>query len=128
MSQNVAGWSLHKTEGRIKHFHYHGTVADRRDPCREFVNASGVAYNGTHYVLDDTLRCAIGAVRSPSTSSVSLNSDASGSPLDWGYDHVYTIAMLNCTFPATVHANVTTTSFVVLEETPGSMTVTAFSA
>ncbi|KAG6490307.1 hypothetical protein ZIOFF_051596 [Zingiber officinale] len=48
MSQNIAGRSLHKTEGRIKYFHYHGTIADRRHPCREFVNPSGVAYNGTH--------------------------------------------------------------------------------
>ncbi|XP_042410218.1 galactan beta-1,4-galactosyltransferase GALS3-like [Zingiber officinale] len=48
MSQNIAGRSLHKTEGRIKYFHYHGTIADRRHPCREFANPSGVAYNGTH--------------------------------------------------------------------------------
>ncbi|XP_074587131.1 galactan beta-1,4-galactosyltransferase GALS3-like [Curcuma longa] len=63
MSQNVAGRSTHKTEGRIRYFHYHGTIADRREPCREFVNATALTYDGTPYVLDDTLRRVAGAVK-----------------------------------------------------------------
>ncbi|RWW83343.1 hypothetical protein BHE74_00008154 [Ensete ventricosum] len=63
MSQNLAGRSLHKTDGRIKYFHYHGTISARRDPCEEFVNATAVTYDGTPYILDETLRRVAGAVR-----------------------------------------------------------------
>ncbi|KAG6482527.1 hypothetical protein ZIOFF_059158 [Zingiber officinale] len=64
MSQNVAGRSTHQTEARIRYFHYHGTIADRREPCREFVNATAVTtHDGTQYVLDDTLRRVAGAVK-----------------------------------------------------------------
>ncbi|WOK91840.1 galactan beta-1,4-galactosyltransferase GALS3-like [Canna indica] len=63
MSQNVAGRSLHKTEGRIRYFHYHGTIADRRDPCKEFANATRITYKDAPYVVDETLRRVAGSVR-----------------------------------------------------------------
>ncbi|WOL04945.1 hypothetical protein Cni_G13668 [Canna indica] len=63
MSQNIGGRSTHKTDGRIKYFHYHGTIADRREPCKEFVNATELTYDGTPYVLDETLRRVAGAVK-----------------------------------------------------------------
>lgn len=63
MSQNIAGRSTHKTEGRIKYFHYHGTIADRREPCKLFINATEVTVDGTPYVLDETLRRIANSVR-----------------------------------------------------------------
>ncbi|KAK1281303.1 hypothetical protein QJS04_geneDACA014282 [Acorus gramineus] len=63
MSQNVAGKTQHKTEGRIKYFHYHGTIANRREPCREFSNSTELAFEGSPYVFDDTLRSLAGSVK-----------------------------------------------------------------
>jgi galactan beta-1,4-galactosyltransferase len=63
MSQNIAGKSLHKTEGRIKYFHYHGTIANRREPCAEFTNATELSFDRTPYVLDETLRRLAGSVK-----------------------------------------------------------------
>lgn len=63
MSQNIAGRSLHKTESRIKYFHYHGTIADRRDPCKAFVNDTALTFEGTPYVLDPSLRKFAGLVK-----------------------------------------------------------------
>ncbi|GER46197.1 hypothetical protein STAS_23221 [Striga asiatica] len=56
MSQNIAGKSTHKTDGRIKYFHYHGTVAERREPCRHFLNSTAVTVDGIPYVVDTTMR------------------------------------------------------------------------
>lgn len=64
MSQNVAGKTTHKTEGRIKYFHYHGTIADRREPCREFVNTTYLtSEDGIPYVQDNTMRRVAGNVK-----------------------------------------------------------------
>ncbi|XP_072987760.1 galactan beta-1,4-galactosyltransferase GALS3 [Typha latifolia] len=63
MSQNIAGKSLHKTDGRIKYFHYHGTIANRREPCGEFSNATELAFDRTPYLLDDTLRRLAGSIK-----------------------------------------------------------------
>ncbi|OMO68910.1 hypothetical protein CCACVL1_19775 [Corchorus capsularis] len=63
MSQNLAGKTTHKTEGRIKYFHYHGTIAERREPCRYLINDTAIDFEKTPYVLDTTLREAAGAVK-----------------------------------------------------------------
>jgi len=64
MSQNVAGKTTHKTEGRIMYFHYHGTIAERREPCQEFVNTTSLTgKDGIPYVLDNTLRRVAGNVK-----------------------------------------------------------------
>ncbi|KAJ3674822.1 hypothetical protein LUZ60_005438 [Juncus effusus] len=63
MSQNIVGQSLHKTEGRIKYFHYHGTIANRREPCREFYNGTELTFDRTPYVLDETLRKIAGVIK-----------------------------------------------------------------
>ncbi|XP_009593251.1 galactan beta-1,4-galactosyltransferase GALS3 [Nicotiana tabacum] len=56
MSQNTVGKTTHKTEGRIKYFHYHGTIAERREPCRQLVNATSITVDGTPYIVDTTMR------------------------------------------------------------------------
>ncbi|KAL2474675.1 protein of unknown function (DUF23) [Abeliophyllum distichum] len=63
MSQNTVGKTTHKTEGRIKYFHYHGTVAERREPCRRLVNSTQVTVDGIPYVLDTTMRDIAGIVK-----------------------------------------------------------------
>ncbi|KAJ4843036.1 hypothetical protein Tsubulata_005900 [Turnera subulata] len=56
MSQNLAGKTTHKTEGKIKYFHYHGTIAQRREPCRTLLNVSEINFENNPYVLDTTMR------------------------------------------------------------------------
>jgi len=64
MSQNVAGKTTHKTEGRIMYFHYHGTIAERREPCQEFVNTTSLtSKDGIPYVVDNTMRRVAGNVK-----------------------------------------------------------------
>lgn len=63
MSQNVAGKTNHKTEGMIRYFHYHGTIAERQEPCRNFINSTEFWYEKTPYVLDTTLRDTAGLVK-----------------------------------------------------------------
>lgn len=63
MSQNLKGRTNHKTERRIKYFHYHGTIAERREPCRNLVNSTDLTFDQVPYVLDTTMRDAGGAVK-----------------------------------------------------------------
>ncbi|KAK8947339.1 hypothetical protein KSP39_PZI006914 [Platanthera zijinensis] len=56
MSQHIDGKTLHVSGRRIAYFHYHDTVAERDEPCREFVNDTQLTVDGTPFVLDDTLR------------------------------------------------------------------------
>lgn len=63
MSENVAGKTTHKTEGLIKYFHYHGTIAHRREPCRSLSNQTQLTLDNTPYVLDTTMRLVAPAVK-----------------------------------------------------------------
>ncbi|KAI0529745.1 hypothetical protein KFK09_002303 [Dendrobium nobile] len=55
-SQNVDGKTLHSFDRRILYFHYHNTIDEPRDSCRQFLNASRVTIDDTPFVFDDTLR------------------------------------------------------------------------
>ncbi|XP_060203581.1 galactan beta-1,4-galactosyltransferase GALS3-like [Lycium barbarum] len=63
MSQNTVGKTTHKTEGRIKYFHYHGTIAERREPCRQLVNSTAIIVDRTPYQVDTTMRDIAGTVK-----------------------------------------------------------------
>uniref|UniRef100_A0A7N0V9S5 Glycosyltransferase family 92 protein n=1 Tax=Kalanchoe fedtschenkoi TaxID=63787 RepID=A0A7N0V9S5_KALFE len=63
MSQHIVGKTTHKTEQRIKYFHFHGTIADRSEPCRVLVNTSKTTLEDTPYVMDTTLRSIAGNVK-----------------------------------------------------------------
>ncbi|KAM7530333.1 hypothetical protein LguiB_033743 [Lonicera macranthoides] len=63
MSQNIAGKTTHHTEGRIKYYHYHGTISERREPCRQLINETYIKLDGTPYVLDTTMREVAGTVK-----------------------------------------------------------------
>ncbi|KDP35088.1 hypothetical protein JCGZ_10997 [Jatropha curcas] len=56
MSQNLAGKTTHKTDSKVKYFHYHGTIAQRREPCRNLLNVTEINYENNPYVLDTTMR------------------------------------------------------------------------
>ncbi|KAL0727445.1 hypothetical protein Bca4012_023538 [Brassica carinata] len=56
MSQNLQGKTYHKAEGKIRYFHYHGSISQRREPCRHLFNDSRVFLENNPYVLDTTLR------------------------------------------------------------------------
>ncbi|KAM7271126.1 hypothetical protein ACFE04_030340 [Oxalis oulophora] len=59
MSQNVRGRTTHKTEDKISYYHYHGTIAERREPCRKYMNSTTTTTfyeDKTPYTLDTTLR------------------------------------------------------------------------
>ncbi|KAL8034020.1 hypothetical protein ABFX02_13G193500 [Erythranthe guttata] len=63
MSQNIVGKTTHNTDGRIKYFHYHGTIAERREPCRQFINSTEITVDTIPYVMDTTMRDIAGAVK-----------------------------------------------------------------
>ncbi|XP_019091704.1 PREDICTED: galactan beta-1,4-galactosyltransferase GALS3-like [Camelina sativa] len=63
MSQNLQGRTYHKAESKIRYFHYHGSISQRRELCRYVFNDSNVFFENTPYVLDTTI-CDVGlAVR-----------------------------------------------------------------
>lgn len=63
LSENLNGKTIHKTEGKIVYYHYHGTISERREPCRQLVNTTDKYLDGTPYVVDTTMREAAGAVK-----------------------------------------------------------------
>ncbi|TKY58511.1 Domain of DUF23 [Spatholobus suberectus] len=63
MSQDLAGKTTHKTEGRIMYFHYHGTIAERRESCKILVNSTQVTHDKIPYELDTTLRDIAGVIK-----------------------------------------------------------------
>ncbi|KAJ7969381.1 Galactan beta-1,4-galactosyltransferase [Quillaja saponaria] len=63
MSQNLMGKTTHNTEGRIKYFHYHGTIAERRESCRLMVNSTELYFEKTPYVMDTTMRNIAGVIK-----------------------------------------------------------------
>ncbi|XP_058737148.1 galactan beta-1,4-galactosyltransferase GALS2-like [Vicia villosa] len=63
MSENLDGNTTHKTEGRIKYFHYHGTIAQRRETCKLLVNSTKITYEKIPYVLDTTMRDIAGVIK-----------------------------------------------------------------
>lgn len=60
MSENVAGGTLHKTEARIRYYHYHNSITVHEELCRNLLPTS--AANATTwldkipYVYDDTMK------------------------------------------------------------------------
>ncbi|KAK1393677.1 Glycosyltransferase family 92 protein [Heracleum sosnowskyi] len=63
LSQNFVGKTTHKTEGRITYYHYHGTISERNEPCRQLVNDTVLKLDATPYVMDTTMRDAAVAVK-----------------------------------------------------------------
>ncbi|KAG6704439.1 hypothetical protein I3842_07G133800 [Carya illinoinensis] len=61
MSENVVGKTLHKTETKIRYYHYHNSISVLGEPCREFLPLSAKTNNVTWYkelpfVYDDNMK------------------------------------------------------------------------
>ncbi|KAJ4849142.1 Galactan beta-1,4-galactosyltransferase gals1 [Turnera subulata] len=60
MSENVVGKTLHKTETKIRYYHYHNSIQVKEELCREFLPASAknnvTWYNKLPYVYDDNMK------------------------------------------------------------------------
>ncbi|KAE9598688.1 putative Glycosyltransferase family 92 [Lupinus albus] len=63
LSQNLEGKTTHKTQGIIKYFHYHGTIAETKESCKMFVNSTQVTYQKNPYELDTTMRDIAGVIK-----------------------------------------------------------------
>jgi hypothetical protein len=59
LSSSCGGKIQHKTEGKIRYYHYHDTISRRGEPYRKFVKPStrnnGTWLGGTLYVYDGTI-------------------------------------------------------------------------
>ncbi|XP_010481723.1 PREDICTED: galactan beta-1,4-galactosyltransferase GALS2-like [Camelina sativa] len=56
MSQNLQGKTYHRAEKQIRYFHYHGSISQRREPCRHLYNGTRIVHDNNPYVLDTTMR------------------------------------------------------------------------
>lgn len=59
MSENVIGKTLHKTETKIRYYHYHNSISVQGEPCREFLPISAknnvTWFDKLPYVYDDNM-------------------------------------------------------------------------
>ncbi|XP_030444297.1 galactan beta-1,4-galactosyltransferase GALS1 [Syzygium oleosum] len=67
MSENVAGGALHKTEDRIRYYHYHNSITVPGELCRELLPASAKRnvtwYDKRPFVYDDSMRKLAPAIK-----------------------------------------------------------------
>jgi len=60
MSENVVGKTLHKTETKIRYYHYHNSISVLGEPCREFLPVSAknnvTWYDKLPFVYDDNMK------------------------------------------------------------------------
>ncbi|KAL6183923.1 hypothetical protein ACLB2K_045333 [Fragaria x ananassa] len=87
MSENVAGKTLHKTEDKIRYYHYHNSITVPGEVCRELVPMSAknnvTMYNNLPYVFDHNMkklastvkefeRKTIGDVQTPQPAHINI--------------------------------------------------------
>ncbi|KAF9602864.1 hypothetical protein IFM89_031810 [Coptis chinensis] len=60
MSENVTGKTLHKTETKIRYYHYHNSITVEGEPCREFLPVSAkktvTMSENLPFVYDDNMK------------------------------------------------------------------------
>ncbi|XP_057550226.1 galactan beta-1,4-galactosyltransferase GALS3-like [Amaranthus tricolor] len=56
MSENYVGKSTQLPDKTMKYFHFHGTVAERHEPCRRKLKDPSITMEKTPYALDTSLR------------------------------------------------------------------------
>ncbi|CAK9178266.1 unnamed protein product [Ilex paraguariensis] len=60
MSENVIGGTLHKTETKIRYYHYHNSITHHAELCRQFLPMSAknniTWLHDTPYVYDDNMK------------------------------------------------------------------------
>ncbi|KAI9126892.1 hypothetical protein K1719_002488 [Acacia pycnantha] len=70
MSENIEGKTTHNTEGKIMYYHYHGTIAEKRESCRVLLNSTQVTFEKIPYVMDTTMRDIAGFIRKFETKMI----------------------------------------------------------
>ncbi|KAL1206187.1 Galactan beta-1,4-galactosyltransferase GALS1 [Cardamine amara subsp. amara] len=67
MSENVVGKTLHKTETKIRYYHYHNTITVHEELCREMLPVSAkkkvTLYNKLPYVYDDNMKKLVKTIK-----------------------------------------------------------------
>ncbi|KAJ4702374.1 galactan beta-1,4-galactosyltransferase GALS1-like [Melia azedarach] len=67
MSENVTGKTLHKTETKIRYYHYHNSITVHEELCRELLPLSAknnvTWYNKLPYVYDDNMKKLVNTIR-----------------------------------------------------------------
>ena len=67
MSENVIGKTLHKTETKIRYYHYHNTITVHQELCREFLPLSAknnvTWFNKLPYVYDDNMKKLVNTIK-----------------------------------------------------------------
>lgn len=60
MSENVVGGTLHKTETKIRYYHYHNSITIHEELCRKFLPMTAkdntTWIDNIPYVYDDTMK------------------------------------------------------------------------
>ncbi|KAM7252791.1 hypothetical protein ACFE04_025409 [Oxalis oulophora] len=67
MSENVTGSTLHKTETKIRYYHYHNSITVHEELCRKYVPPSakkGITwFNKRPYVYDDNMKKLVNTIK-----------------------------------------------------------------
>ncbi|CAF2122654.1 unnamed protein product [Brassica napus] len=67
MSENVVGKTLHKTETKIRYYHYHNTITVHEELCREMLPVSAkkkvTLYKKLPYVYDDNMKKLVNTIK-----------------------------------------------------------------
>ncbi|ESQ51954.1 hypothetical protein EUTSA_v10016550mg [Eutrema salsugineum] len=67
MSENVVGKTLHKTEKKIRYYHYHNTITVHEELCREMLPVSAknnvTFYKKRPFVYDDNMKKLVKTVK-----------------------------------------------------------------
>ncbi|KFK31016.1 hypothetical protein AALP_AA6G057400 [Arabis alpina] len=67
MSENVVGKTLHKTEKKIRYYHYHNTITVHEELCREMLPASAknnvTFYKKLPFVFDDNMKKLVKTIK-----------------------------------------------------------------
>lgn len=67
MSENVVGEALHKTEDKIRYYHYHNTIQVKGEPCQIFLPPSSKSkvnvFDKRPYVYDDNMTKIVETVK-----------------------------------------------------------------
>ncbi|PON73256.1 Glycosyltransferase [Trema orientale] len=76
MSENVIGKTLHKTETKIRYYHYHNSISVIGEPCREFLPLSAknnvTWYNKLPYVYDDNMKKLADTIKQFERNTISI--------------------------------------------------------
>uniref|UniRef100_A0A1J3G5V7 Glycosyltransferase family 92 protein n=1 Tax=Noccaea caerulescens TaxID=107243 RepID=A0A1J3G5V7_NOCCA len=67
MSENVLGKTLHKTETKIRYYHYHNTITEHKELCREMLPVSAkdkvTLYKKLPFVYDDNMKKLVTTIK-----------------------------------------------------------------